>query len=189
MSCLYYIHAFGRMFWRPDNGYRSMLLIFFFMYRILILGIGLLHILSANVHRLVNQSDYCWELSPHTYFLTPGQRPQMPLTNLLIINKTGKMFLICSLWILTLLRTLLRKDTHDKKVNVSFTQFKKLDLKLEQWNQKYVMKEKCIVSAHMKIKVCIEILWRFNVTVIIKRDYIVGYRSTLVGIPFKFKNI
>lgn len=63
---------------------------FFFMYRILILGIGLLHILSANVHRLVNQSDYCWELSPHTYFLTPGQRPQMPLTNLLIINKTGK---------------------------------------------------------------------------------------------------
>uniref|UniRef100_A0ABK0LU37 ATP-binding cassette, subfamily A (ABC1), member 8a n=1 Tax=Rattus norvegicus TaxID=10116 RepID=A0ABK0LU37_RAT len=57
---------------------------------ILILGIGLLHILSANVHRLVNQSDYCWELSPHTYFLTPGQRPQMPLTNLLIINKTGE---------------------------------------------------------------------------------------------------
>lgn len=49
-----------------------------------------MHILSANVHKLVKQSDYCWELSPHLYFLTPGQRPQMPLTNLLIINKTGE---------------------------------------------------------------------------------------------------
>ncbi|XP_052050493.1 ABC-type organic anion transporter ABCA8A-like [Apodemus sylvaticus] len=56
---------------------------------ILILGIGLLHILSANVHRIVNQSDYCWELAPHMYFLTPGQQPQVPLTNLLIVNKTG----------------------------------------------------------------------------------------------------
>ncbi|XP_052050618.1 ABC-type organic anion transporter ABCA8A isoform X2 [Apodemus sylvaticus] len=56
---------------------------------ILIWGIGLLHILSANVHRIVNQSDYCWEISPHMYFLTPGQQPQVPLTNLLIVNKTG----------------------------------------------------------------------------------------------------
>ncbi|XP_021514207.2 ABC-type organic anion transporter ABCA8A-like isoform X2 [Meriones unguiculatus] len=56
---------------------------------ILILGVGLLHILSENVHRIINQSEYCWELSPHLYFLTPGQRPQEPLTNLLIINKTG----------------------------------------------------------------------------------------------------
>ncbi|GAB1297011.1 ABC-type organic anion transporter ABCA8A [Apodemus speciosus] len=56
---------------------------------ILIWGIGLLHILSANVHRIVNQSDYCWELAPQMYFLTPGQQPQAPLTNLLIVNKTG----------------------------------------------------------------------------------------------------
>ncbi|XP_051014919.1 ABC-type organic anion transporter ABCA8A-like [Acomys russatus] len=56
---------------------------------ILILGVGLLHILSANVHKLVRESDYSWELSPHMYFLTPGQQPQDPLTNLLIINKTG----------------------------------------------------------------------------------------------------
>ncbi|XP_034361562.1 ABC-type organic anion transporter ABCA8A-like [Arvicanthis niloticus] len=56
---------------------------------ILILGIGFLHILSANIHRIVHQSDYCWELAPHMYFLTPGQQPQMPLTNLLIVNKTG----------------------------------------------------------------------------------------------------
>ncbi|KAL6034507.1 hypothetical protein STEG23_006478, partial [Scotinomys teguina] len=56
---------------------------------ILILGIGFLHIFSANIHRIVRDSDYCWELSPHTYFLTPGQQPHEPLTNLLIINKTG----------------------------------------------------------------------------------------------------
>ncbi|XP_028617115.1 ATP-binding cassette sub-family A member 8-A-like [Grammomys surdaster] len=56
---------------------------------ILILGIGLLHVLSANIHRIVHQSDYCWELAPQMYFLTPGQQPRMPLTNLLIVNKTG----------------------------------------------------------------------------------------------------
>ncbi|XP_006970522.1 ABC-type organic anion transporter ABCA8A-like isoform X3 [Peromyscus maniculatus bairdii] len=56
---------------------------------ILILGIGLLHILSANIHRIVRDSDYCWELSPYMYFLSPGQQPHEPLTNLLIINKTG----------------------------------------------------------------------------------------------------
>uniref|UniRef100_A0A8C6HFX4 ATP-binding cassette, sub-family A member 8b n=1 Tax=Mus spicilegus TaxID=10103 RepID=A0A8C6HFX4_MUSSI len=56
---------------------------------ILVLGIGLLHILSANIYRMVRQSDYCWELAPHMYFLTPGQQPQPPLTNLLIVNKTG----------------------------------------------------------------------------------------------------
>jgi hypothetical protein len=62
----------------------------FFLFRILVLGIGLLHILSANIYRMVRQSDYCWELAPHMYFLTPGQQPQPPLTNLLIVNKTGK---------------------------------------------------------------------------------------------------
>lgn len=62
----------------------------FFLCRILILGIGLLHILSANIGMIARVSDYCWELSPHMYFLTPGQQPHEPLTNLLIINKTGK---------------------------------------------------------------------------------------------------
>ncbi|ERE69076.1 ATP-binding cassette sub-family A member 8-A-like protein [Cricetulus griseus] len=60
-----------------------------FVFLILILGIGLLHILSANIGMIARVSDYCWELSPHMYFLTPGQQPHEPLTNLLIINKTG----------------------------------------------------------------------------------------------------
>ncbi|KAL1779067.1 ATP-binding cassette sub-family A member 8-A-like isoform X3 [Sigmodon hispidus] len=56
---------------------------------ILIVVVGLLHILSANIHKIQHESDYCWGLSPHMYFLTPGQQPHEPLTNLLIINKTG----------------------------------------------------------------------------------------------------
>uniref|UniRef100_A0A5F9DAE7 ATP binding cassette subfamily A member 8 n=1 Tax=Oryctolagus cuniculus TaxID=9986 RepID=A0A5F9DAE7_RABIT len=39
---------------------------------------------------ILRQDDYCWEISPHLYFLAPGQEPHGPFTNLLIINKTGK---------------------------------------------------------------------------------------------------
>ncbi|XP_040605939.1 ABC-type organic anion transporter ABCA8A isoform X2 [Mesocricetus auratus] len=60
-----------------------------YFFLVLILGIGLLHILLANIHKILHERDYCWELSPHMYFLTPGQQPHEPLTNLLIINKTG----------------------------------------------------------------------------------------------------
>ncbi|XP_013358666.1 PREDICTED: ATP-binding cassette sub-family A member 8-A-like isoform X1 [Chinchilla lanigera] len=56
---------------------------------ILIFGVGLLHILAANARKIFHQDDYCWELSPQMYFLTPDQQPQDPLSNLLIINKTG----------------------------------------------------------------------------------------------------
>ncbi|XP_033623170.1 ATP-binding cassette sub-family A member 8-A isoform X2 [Fukomys damarensis] len=55
-----------------------------------ILGCGLLHILAANAHKIFYPEDYCWELSPHMYFLTPDQQPRDPLSNLLIINKTGE---------------------------------------------------------------------------------------------------
>ncbi|EHB02730.1 ATP-binding cassette sub-family A member 8-A [Heterocephalus glaber] len=56
---------------------------------ILIFGSGLLHILAANAHKIFYPEDYCWDLSPHMYFLTPDQQPQKLLSNLLIINKTG----------------------------------------------------------------------------------------------------
>uniref|UniRef100_A0A8C5JZ27 ATP-binding cassette, sub-family A member 8a n=1 Tax=Jaculus jaculus TaxID=51337 RepID=A0A8C5JZ27_JACJA len=58
--------------------------------RILAFGVGLLHILASNAHRIAYQDDYCWDLSPNMYFLAPNQQPRDPLTNLLIINKTGK---------------------------------------------------------------------------------------------------
>ncbi|XP_008561834.1 PREDICTED: ATP-binding cassette sub-family A member 9-like, partial [Galeopterus variegatus] len=35
------------------------------------------------------QKSYSWGLSPNMYFLSPGQPPQDPLTQLLVINKTG----------------------------------------------------------------------------------------------------
>uniref|UniRef100_A0A8C5JYU5 ATP-binding cassette, sub-family A member 8a n=1 Tax=Jaculus jaculus TaxID=51337 RepID=A0A8C5JYU5_JACJA len=56
---------------------------------ILAFGVGLLHILASNAHRIAYQDDYCWDLSPNMYFLAPNQQPRDPLTNLLIINKTG----------------------------------------------------------------------------------------------------
>ncbi|KAM5273361.1 ABC-type organic anion transporter ABCA8A-like [Ctenodactylus gundi] len=56
---------------------------------ILTFGVGLLHILAANANKLLSRANYCWEMSPHMYFLAPDQQPQDPLTNLLIINKTG----------------------------------------------------------------------------------------------------
>ncbi|XP_062071442.1 ABC-type organic anion transporter ABCA8A-like isoform X3 [Lepus europaeus] len=57
---------------------------------ILTLGAGILHVLAANARKVLSQDDYCWEISPHLYFLAPGQKPHGPFTNLLIINKTGK---------------------------------------------------------------------------------------------------
>lgn len=57
---------------------------------ILTVGAGILHVLAANARKILRQDDYCWEISPHLYFLAPGQEPHGPFTNLLIINKTGK---------------------------------------------------------------------------------------------------
>uniref|UniRef100_A0A452T804 ATP binding cassette subfamily A member 8 n=1 Tax=Ursus maritimus TaxID=29073 RepID=A0A452T804_URSMA len=37
----------------------------------------------------IYEKSYTWDLSPHLYFLAPGQQPHDPLTQLLIINKTG----------------------------------------------------------------------------------------------------
>ncbi|XP_037664575.1 ATP-binding cassette sub-family A member 8 isoform X2 [Choloepus didactylus] len=56
---------------------------------LLILGIGFFPLLLEYIILKIYQSSYTWELSPHTYFLAPGQQPRDPLTPLLIINKTG----------------------------------------------------------------------------------------------------
>ncbi|KAG8505133.1 ATP-binding cassette sub-family A member 8, partial [Galemys pyrenaicus] len=54
----------------------------------LILVIGLCPLLLKYITVKISQSSYVWELSPHLYFLAPGQQPHDPLTQLLIINKT-----------------------------------------------------------------------------------------------------
>ncbi|KAM5213453.1 ABC-type organic anion transporter ABCA8 isoform 2-T2 [Hipposideros larvatus] len=56
---------------------------------LLVLGIGFLPVLLEYIILKIYQSSYTWELSPHIYFLAPGQQPHDPLTQLLIINKTG----------------------------------------------------------------------------------------------------
>ncbi|XP_036125022.1 ATP-binding cassette sub-family A member 8-like [Molossus molossus] len=56
---------------------------------LLILGTGLLPILWQFISRKISFDSYTWELSPHSYFLAPGQPPHDPLTRVLIINKTG----------------------------------------------------------------------------------------------------
>ncbi|XP_054429072.1 ABC-type organic anion transporter ABCA8 isoform X2 [Pteronotus mesoamericanus] len=54
-----------------------------------ILGIGIIPLLWEFISLKLDVSSYTWELSPHLYFLAPGQQPHDPLTQLLIINKTG----------------------------------------------------------------------------------------------------
>ncbi|KAM4843383.1 ABC-type organic anion transporter ABCA8-like [Thomomys bottae] len=56
---------------------------------LLILALGFFPLLFIYVLVKIYQNSYSWELSPHLYFHAPGQEPQAPLTQLLIINKTG----------------------------------------------------------------------------------------------------
>ncbi|KAF6298957.1 hypothetical protein mRhiFer1_008980 [Rhinolophus ferrumequinum] len=56
---------------------------------LLILAVGFFPVLLEYIILKIYQSSYTWELSPHLYFLAPGQQPHDPLTQLLIINKTG----------------------------------------------------------------------------------------------------
>ncbi|XP_028617102.1 ATP-binding cassette sub-family A member 8-B [Grammomys surdaster] len=55
---------------------------------LLILAVGICPLLFESITMKILQSTYTWELSPHEYFLAPGQQPQGMLTRLLIINKT-----------------------------------------------------------------------------------------------------
>uniref|UniRef100_M3YSL9 ATP binding cassette subfamily A member 8 n=1 Tax=Mustela putorius furo TaxID=9669 RepID=M3YSL9_MUSPF len=56
---------------------------------LLILGVGICPLLLRTIHNRIYEMSYTWELSPHLYFLAPGQSPHDPLTQLLIINTTG----------------------------------------------------------------------------------------------------
>ncbi|XP_036755843.2 ABC-type organic anion transporter ABCA8 isoform X1 [Manis pentadactyla] len=56
---------------------------------LLILGIGFFPLILEYIIIKIYQKSYTWELSPHLYFLAPGQPPRDPLTQLLIINQTG----------------------------------------------------------------------------------------------------
>ncbi|XP_005597296.1 ABC-type organic anion transporter ABCA8 isoform X1 [Equus caballus] len=56
---------------------------------LLILGVGFCPLLLEYIVMKIYQNSYTWELSPHLYFLAPGQQPHAPLSQLLIINKTG----------------------------------------------------------------------------------------------------
>nr|XP_045230439.1 ABC-type organic anion transporter ABCA8 isoform X3 [Macaca fascicularis] len=56
---------------------------------LLILMAGFCPLLVEYTMVNIYYNSYTWELSPHLYFLAPGQQPHDPLTQLLIINKTG----------------------------------------------------------------------------------------------------
>uniref|UniRef100_A0A2K6V117 ATP binding cassette subfamily A member 8 n=1 Tax=Saimiri boliviensis boliviensis TaxID=39432 RepID=A0A2K6V117_SAIBB len=56
---------------------------------LLIIIVGLCPFLVEYIVTKMYRSTYTLELSPHLYFLAPGQQPHDPLTQLLIINKTG----------------------------------------------------------------------------------------------------
>ncbi|XP_070249640.1 ABC-type organic anion transporter ABCA8-like isoform X1 [Myotis yumanensis] len=56
---------------------------------LLILGTGVFSVLWDYIIFSMYDVSYTWELSPHLYFLAPGQPPHDPLTQLLIINNTG----------------------------------------------------------------------------------------------------
>uniref|UniRef100_Q8IUA7-4 Isoform 4 of ATP-binding cassette sub-family A member 9 n=1 Tax=Homo sapiens TaxID=9606 RepID=Q8IUA7-4 len=56
---------------------------------LLLFGISFIPQLLEHLFYESYQKSYPWELSPNTYFLSPGQQPQDPLTHLLVINKTG----------------------------------------------------------------------------------------------------
>ncbi|EDM06480.1 rCG33390 [Rattus norvegicus] len=64
---------------------------------LLVLGVALCPLLFESIKMKILQSAYTWDLSPHSYFLAPGQQPHGMLTQLLIINKTALMTL-SSLW-------------------------------------------------------------------------------------------
>ncbi|XP_038943366.1 ABC-type organic anion transporter ABCA8 isoform X2 [Rattus norvegicus] len=55
---------------------------------LLVLGVALCPLLFESIKMKILQSAYTWDLSPHSYFLAPGQQPHGMLTQLLIINKT-----------------------------------------------------------------------------------------------------
>lgn len=63
----------------------------FLLCRLLILMAGFCPLLVEYTMVNIYYNSYTWELSPHLYFLAAGQQPHDPLTQLLIINKTGKM--------------------------------------------------------------------------------------------------
>ncbi|XP_035157530.1 ABC-type organic anion transporter ABCA8 isoform X2 [Callithrix jacchus] len=56
---------------------------------LLILIVGFCPFLVDYIDIKMYYDSYTLELSPHLYFLAPGQQPHDPLTQLLIINKTG----------------------------------------------------------------------------------------------------
>uniref|UniRef100_A0A673V7B5 ATP binding cassette subfamily A member 9 n=1 Tax=Suricata suricatta TaxID=37032 RepID=A0A673V7B5_SURSU len=56
---------------------------------LLLFGISFCPQLLEHVFYELYQKSYSWGLTPDMYFLSPGQPPQVPLTPLLVINKTG----------------------------------------------------------------------------------------------------
>ncbi|XP_034496533.1 ATP-binding cassette sub-family A member 8 isoform X3 [Ailuropoda melanoleuca] len=60
-----------------------------FLSLLLILGVGICPLFLKSIIMKIYAKSYTWDLSPHLYFLAPGQQPHDPLTQLLIINKTG----------------------------------------------------------------------------------------------------
>uniref|UniRef100_A0A452R8E6 ATP binding cassette subfamily A member 8 n=1 Tax=Ursus americanus TaxID=9643 RepID=A0A452R8E6_URSAM len=60
-----------------------------FLSLLLILGVGICPLVLKSIIMKIYEKSYTWDLSPHLYFLAPGQQPHDPLTQLLIINKTG----------------------------------------------------------------------------------------------------
>ncbi|XP_003997154.2 ATP-binding cassette sub-family A member 9 isoform X1 [Felis catus] len=56
---------------------------------LLLFGISFCPQLLEHLFYEFYQKSYSWGLAPNMYFLSPGQPPQVPLTPLLVINKTG----------------------------------------------------------------------------------------------------
>uniref|UniRef100_A0A6P5LJ15 ATP-binding cassette sub-family A member 9-like n=1 Tax=Phascolarctos cinereus TaxID=38626 RepID=A0A6P5LJ15_PHACI len=60
-----------------------------FLALLLLFGLASIpYLLDVLIYKILRQ-ETSWGLSPKTYFLSPGQYPQSPLTSLLIINNTG----------------------------------------------------------------------------------------------------
>ncbi|XP_052050613.1 ABC-type organic anion transporter ABCA8B isoform X2 [Apodemus sylvaticus] len=55
---------------------------------LMVLVVCICPLLFENITINISQRAYTWKLSPHEYFLAPGEQPQGMLTRLLIINKT-----------------------------------------------------------------------------------------------------
>lgn len=81
----------------------------FLLCSFLILGIGICPLLLENIIMRIYERSYTWDLSPHLYFLAPGQQPRDPLTQLLIINKTGILWWIHHSQMHSLLQVILIK--------------------------------------------------------------------------------